>query len=195
MSAADSHHSVSEWLTTVNTSDGSADTAWHHLWDRYAPGVTALARQRLAQGRQKLAHEEDVVVEVFKELFRGVKAGRFPQLSTRDELQSILITIAQRRAIDVARRNDFRVAYEAGESALPCGNGDESSDRPLERVAASEHPPDLPLLACEEFCRLLECLETTRCVESLCCACSRPPTGRLPRPSGAASARCSARPS
>lgn len=76
MRESESHHSVSEWLTTVNTSGGSADTAWRHLCDRYAPSVTALARERLAQGRRKPADEEDVVVEVFNELFRGLKGDR-----------------------------------------------------------------------------------------------------------------------
>lgn len=159
MTECDSHHSVSDWLTTVNTSDGEAETAWRHLWDRYAPRVTALARERLGQGRQPLADEEDVVIEVFKELFRGMQAGRFPRLGNRDELQHILATITQRRAIDAARRNEFRGAHEVGESALPGADGGDSSDRPIDLVAAGEHPPDLSLLACEELSRLLDSLE------------------------------------
>ena len=56
----------------------------------YAPTVTSLARERLTHARKPLADEDDVAVEVFKELFRGVQAGRFPQLTNRDELQHIL---------------------------------------------------------------------------------------------------------
>ena len=115
MSEVNSDHSVSNWLTTINASHGEAETAWRRLWDRYAPGMTALARERLAHRRKPLADEEDVVIEAFKDLFRGVQGGCFGQLTNRDDLQQILITITHRRAIDAARRNEFRAAHEAGE--------------------------------------------------------------------------------
>jgi DNA-directed RNA polymerase specialized sigma24 family protein len=159
MSESSSHHSVSGWLSTVNSTHGEADTAWRHLWERYAPGMTELARGRLTPGRKPLADEEDVVVEVFKALFRGVQGGRFAHLSNRDDLQQILIMLTQRRAVDAARRNGVRTAHEIGESALQRADVGDGSDRPIERIAAADDPPDAPALARDELARLLDNLQ------------------------------------
>jgi len=153
------HGSVTAWLTTLTVSQGEADTAWRKLWHRYAPAMQALARRHLADGRKPLADDEDIVVEAFRDLFQGIQAGRFAQLTDRDDLQQILITITQRRAIDAARRNAFRTAHEAGESALPLGLGGASNPRGLDSLPGPENPPELPLLAREELARLLDALQ------------------------------------
>jgi DNA-directed RNA polymerase specialized sigma24 family protein len=159
MPEASSHHSVSDWLTTINRSQSDAETAWRQLWNRYAPGMMSLARRRLAEGRKPLVDEEDVVIEAFKELFRGVQRGTFARLANRDDLQQILITLTQRRAIDAARRNAYRAAHEAGESALPLPVTSEGSERPMERVPSKGAPPEFSMFAYDEFVRLLDSLE------------------------------------
>lgn len=158
MHDSDEHGSVTAWLKTITVSPGEADTAWRNLWERYAPAMRALARRHLAGGRKPLADEEDIVVEAFRDLFQGIQAGRFTQLTNRDDLQQILITITQRRAIDAVRKNAFRTAHEAGESALSYLNRGASSLRPLDCLPGPENPPELPLLACEELTRLLDAL-------------------------------------
>lgn len=159
MPESKNHHSVSEWLSTVNHTDGEAETAWCHLWERHAPGVTALARERLPQGRKPLADEDDDVVDVFKDLFRGMKEHRFAPPSNRDDLQQILVTITRHRAIDVARRNGFRAAHEVGESALQSADSGDGGDRPMDRVPAADDPPKMSVLACEVLSSLLDSLE------------------------------------
>lgn len=162
MHDSDVHGSVTAWLTTITASPGAADTAWGNLWERYAPAMQAQARRQLAGGRKPLADEDDVVVEAFRDLFQGIQAGRFAQLTDRDDLQQILITITRRRAVDAARRNAFRTAHEAGESALPLGLGGDGSPQGLDSVPGPENPPELPLLAREELTRLLDALQNDR---------------------------------
>lgn len=84
MSEINSQHSVSKWLTTINASHGEAETAWHHLWDRYAPGMTALARERLGRGRKPLADEEDVVIEASRDSGGRRSAGGHGQETGHD---------------------------------------------------------------------------------------------------------------
>jgi len=158
MSEQESHHSVSEWLTTVNTSAGEAETAWQQLWDRYAPQVLVLACERMTHARKPLLDESDGVVDVFQDLFRGVQAGRFPRLNNRDELQRLLRTITQRRAIDAARRNGGRGHREEGESAGPATDSELSGNSPLEQVAAASPAPEFTLVACETLAQLLDSL-------------------------------------
>ena len=89
MSEVNSDHSVSDWLTTINASHGEAETAWRRLWDRYAPGMTALAWERLGHRRKPLADEEDVVIEAFKDLARRWrKVASLASLSFRELWQT-----------------------------------------------------------------------------------------------------------
>jgi len=154
------HGSVTDWLTTISDAHGEADTAWRSLWERYAPVMQALARPYVGDGRKPLADDEDSVVEAFRDLFQGNQDGRFAQRTDRDDLQQILITITQRRAIDAARRNEFRTVHEAGESALPLGVGGAGTPQGMDHLPGPDNPPELPLLAREELTRLLDALQS-----------------------------------
>jgi hypothetical protein len=47
----------------------------------------------MAVARRRAADEEDVVQDAFHSFFRGVSAGRFPQLNDRDNLWRLLVAI------------------------------------------------------------------------------------------------------
>ena len=57
----------------------------------------------LKQGNND-ADEEDVAVSVFNGLCKGAAAGRFDQLHSRDDLWSLLVAIAGKKAADQIRR-------------------------------------------------------------------------------------------
>src|SRR5438270_7684759 len=89
--------SVTRWVTALKDGDAAAAQA---IWERYHGRLVALARDKLRAARRRAADEEDVVQNAFHSFFRGVAAGRFPQLDDRDNLWRLLVVITARKALD-----------------------------------------------------------------------------------------------
>ncbi|MEK6239206.1 MAG: ECF-type sigma factor, partial [Planctomycetales bacterium] len=91
------------------------------LWERYFPLLCDRARRKLEGVSRRMADEEDVALSAFDSFCRAAKAGRFPDLTDRDSLWYLLLSITARKAIDLSRhekrqkRGDGKVQ---GESAL-----------------------------------------------------------------------------
>lgn len=147
--------SVTLWMRQLQAGDTDAAQP---LWERYFAELVRLARARLRGARCGLADEEDVALSAFDSFCRGVGAGRFPQLSDRNNLWSILVTLTARKAIDLAnhearqKRGGGRVV---GESALA-----EDEERGLEQVVGAEPTPAFAAQVAEECRRLLALLDT-----------------------------------
>ena len=136
--------------------------AGHHeaaqpLWEQYYPRLVRLARKKLRGTSRRVANEEDVALSAFDSFCRGVARGDFPDVSDRNSLWALLVTITARKAIDVVnheRRAKRGGGAVRGESALqgPDGRGD------FDRVAGREPPPDFAAQVQGEFRRLLDLL-------------------------------------
>ena len=74
------------------------------FFDQYYDRTTRLAQRRLVNSNRREADEEDVAVSAFQSLFVALAAGRFPLLSSRDELWRLLATITARKAVQQTRR-------------------------------------------------------------------------------------------
>jgi hypothetical protein len=68
--------------------------------------MVELARVRLRSSRHKDTgcDEEDAALSAFDSVCAGLARGRFPQLSNRDELWSLLVVITTRKVQAQARR-------------------------------------------------------------------------------------------
>lgn len=90
---------VTLWLRALEEGDGdAAEQLWSHFFER----LTHLARRKLVQ--QRVVDGEDIVVSVFRRLCEGAEGGRFEQVSGRDELWKLLVSMTVRRSIDENRR-------------------------------------------------------------------------------------------
>jgi len=159
---ADEEKSVTQWIEDLKA--GNRDEASRRLWGRYFTRLARLAQARLRDVRGP-ADGEDVALSVFDSVFRGVAAGRFPDLGDRDDLWRLLVTITERKAIDLLRREGRAKrggARVVGEDAPPDGD----AEGVLARVAGREPTPEFAALAAEECERLLRLLgdETLRSV-------------------------------
>lgn len=130
------------------------DAATKAIWGRYFAQLVRLARQRLEHYRTRAVGEEDVALSTFDCLFRGLAEGRFPELSSRDGLFRLLVTITVRKAANCARnerrerRGGGRVVNEA------------TFDAPgvLALTASAEPTPEFAAMLADEYRRLLTCL-------------------------------------
>jgi DNA-directed RNA polymerase specialized sigma24 family protein len=93
--------SISEWFARLKA--GEAEAA-QKLWNRYSGKLQRIAKQRMNGWPRRIADEEDVALSAFGSIYRGAVNGRFEQISTRDELWWLLLSITKRKAVDHVRR-------------------------------------------------------------------------------------------
>ncbi len=153
-----SEHSVTRWIGQVKAGD---EAAAQSLWNRYFEKLVRLCRKKLPPHRRRGEDEEDVALSAVVRAFDGLRNGKFPQVTDRDDLWRLLVRIAAGKAIDRLRaeecvkRGGGRVL---GESAL--NRGDLSSFPDLDRVMGAEPSPDFAASVMEEYRRLLACLSS-----------------------------------
>ena len=92
--------SVSEWIEELKSGDRSAAT---HLWNRYHQNLLVYARRRLHKEARRVTDEEDLAATAFESFFSRIAAGQVPELSGRNELWALLLTIADRKAVNTVR--------------------------------------------------------------------------------------------
>lgn len=120
--------SVTLWLHDLK---GGDQRAAEQLWQRYFGQLVGLARSKLQGTSRTAADEEDVVQCAFDSLFRGLAAGRFPNMADRDDLWRLLVVITARKAID--QRHYQTRLKRGGGSASP-----RPAPRAIWEVAAGE---------------------------------------------------------
>lgn len=145
---------VTLWLRALE--EGNEDAA-EQLWGHFFERLTNLARRKLIQ--QRVVDGEDIVVSVFRRLCEGAEGGRFEQVSGRDELWKLLVSMTVRRSIDENRRlmADKRGgARVRGDSLLVQGDGDRQLS--WDQFAGDDVAPEFLVMVQEECDRLLESL-------------------------------------
>lgn len=91
---------VTLWIRDLKTGD---DDAPNQLWNHYFEQLVALAKSRMRHQPSRVADEEDVALSVFKSLCRGAENGRFTQITDRDDLWILLITMTKRKVVNQIR--------------------------------------------------------------------------------------------
>ena len=95
-----SQGSVTAWINLLKGGDAAAI---QRLWEAYFPRLVGMARKRLREAPRRAADEEDVALSAFDSFCDGVARGRFPQLTDRDDLWHVLVTITARKALQLLR--------------------------------------------------------------------------------------------
>ena len=156
----DDQGSVTQWLGELKSGDVEAAQS---LWDRYFPRLVVFARGRLRALHVATANadEEDAALSAFDSFCAGVARGRFPQLSDRDDLWRLLVTITGRKALDQAerkRRQKRGGGRLRNEADLVHGRG-RGPEMGLEQFVGQEPTPEFAALVAEEYRNRLEALE------------------------------------
>jgi DNA-directed RNA polymerase specialized sigma24 family protein len=145
--------SVTRWLGELRAGDPAAA---ERLWGRYFADLVRLARARLRMAPRAAEDEEDVALSAFDSFCTAATGGRFPRLDDRDDLWRVLVTVTERKAVSLIRRQrrlkrgGGRVANEA-DVAGP-GEG------LLDYLAGTAPTPEFAALVAEEYRRRLAAL-------------------------------------
>ena len=93
--------SVRELL--ASSKSGNTTDAIAGLWQRYYARLVEFAEQQLHGSYYADADEDDVATDSFFAFCLGVRLGMYPRLETRDDVWHILVKIASRKVVDLAR--------------------------------------------------------------------------------------------
>lgn len=96
------NHDPSVTSIIVSLKQGNSAAA-EQLWIQYFEKLVAAARRQLGDAPKRAYDEEDVAVSVFHSLCRGAERGHFKQLTDRDDLWALLLTMTKMKAIDRIR--------------------------------------------------------------------------------------------
>ncbi len=148
--------SVSTWIYRLQAGDQDAARP---LWQHYHARLIELARQQLAVPLRSAA--EDVAAMAFAGLCHAFQAGRYPDVTQRDDLWRLLLTITLNQARRVGRdstrqRRDLRRTVLAADLFdLP--------DADLDRLASHEPDATLAVELNDQVRALLERLPDDLC--------------------------------
>ena len=147
-----SRGSVTHWIDLLKAGEHAAAQP---LWERYFPRLVAKARARLRTTPRRAADEEDVALAAFDSFFRRAKQGKFPQLLDRNDLWQVLVMLAARKAVDLARHESRQKRGGRGEEAL---GATEDEAGAMAQVVGDEPTPEFAAQVAEECARLLDLL-------------------------------------
>ena len=83
-----------ELLQRVREGDDDAITK---LWEDYYQQLVRIAANRMPHNLRRTGDEEDIALSAFHSFIAGIRQDRFPDLSGRDNLWGLLITLTGRK--------------------------------------------------------------------------------------------------
>ncbi|MCA9239842.1 MAG: hypothetical protein KDA37_06570 [Planctomycetales bacterium] len=92
--------SVTHWLDGLRQGDSLAA---QELWNRYFARLASVAHSRLKHLARELS-SEDIALSALKSVMLGVRKDRYPDLTDRNSLWPLLVTITARKSVSEQRR-------------------------------------------------------------------------------------------
>ena len=120
--------SITAWIDGVRQGDALAA---ERLWNAYFQKLTAVARQRMDGARNVVTDEEDVALSAFHSFCQAARKGRFEQLTNRESLWPLLVSITANKSVDAVRRENRKKRGGTG-------SADADSDTPGRRVELAD---------------------------------------------------------
>jgi DNA-directed RNA polymerase specialized sigma24 family protein len=145
--------SVTRWLRELKAGDPAAA---QRLWARYFADLVRLARARLRKAPRAAEDEEDVALSAFGASCTAAARGRYPRLDDRYDLWRVLVTVTERKASDLLRRQR-RLKHGAGRVAPEADVAAPEGDL-LDYLAGTAPTPEFAALVAEEYRRRLAAL-------------------------------------
>ena len=133
-------NNVSHWIEQIKHGDSSAA---NRLWKLYFDRLVRAVRRRLYGQNRAISDEEDIVLSVFDSFYAAAEQGRFPDLSDRDDLWRLLLTMSARKVID-KRRHDQR-QRRGGDIKVHSMNTGESPSGIMDAIG-QEPSPEMVLM-------------------------------------------------
>ena len=148
--------SITAWIGDLKAGD---NLAAQRLWGHYFERLMRAAKRKMGNASRRIADEEDVALSVFHSLCNGASAGRFEQLSNRDDLWKLLVAITGMKAVDQIRRQMAQKrggGQVRGDSII--GTDEEGRVVGFDKFMHSDPTPEFLLLIDEQQTQLFDVL-------------------------------------
>ncbi len=153
--------SVTGWLERLETGD---DVAAAKLWNAYFDRLVHLANGRLQAKFAKVSDAEDIALSAFHCFCRGVENKKFPELTDRDGLWRLLVSITIHKLLHVVRDQK---RLKRGGQFRELNGLDSSSDSiaAVNRIVSREPSPEFAFEVAERYREMMLSLEDDELVQ------------------------------
>jgi RNA polymerase sigma factor (sigma-70 family) len=139
--------SVTNWLRKLEAGhDQAAQQLWHIFFER----LVLMAQQRMRATPLGVADAEDVALSAFASFCLGVQKQRFLELSDRNGLWRLLVSITLRKLMHMQRDQNRQ---KRGGDFRQIPQTSDSSDSPteIEQIIAREPTPEIAAQLAEQY--------------------------------------------
>ena len=145
---------VTIWLNQLIDGDNEAA---ENIYAHYFEQISNLAKRRMSPAYRRVADEEDVAQSVMRNLFDGISNGRYPELSSRENLWRLLVVMTARKAINVVEKQRAKKRGGGNVRGESIFQGPDSSEAAgFDRFAGASNTPDFIVQLAEESRRQIE---------------------------------------
>lgn len=152
---SETEDSVTIWISQLRAGDS---VAAQRLWETYFQRMVDLARRKLEGAVRVVADEEDVALSAFRSFCLRAQDGQFTQLSDRENLWPLLMTITANKSVDLLRKENRK---KRGGSGAAGDSQTRMRANPLSDLICSEPQPAFTAQLAEELAALLQNLDVS----------------------------------
>ena len=152
--------SVTNWLRKL---EAGHDEAAQRLWNVFFDHLVLLVQQRLRSSPRVIADAEDIALSAFASFCVGVRKQRFPELSDRNGLWSLLVSITLRKLMHMLRDQNrlkrggkFRQIAQMNDSFV--------GPTEIEQIIANEPTPEMAAQLAEQYEQWIRALDSEELV-------------------------------
>jgi RNA polymerase sigma factor (sigma-70 family) len=152
--------SVTNWLRKL---EAGHDEAAQRLWNVFFDHLVVLVQHRLRSSPRGIADAEDVALSAFASFCLGVQKQRFPELSDRNGLWSLLVSITLRKLMHMLR--DQNRQKRGGKfRQIPQMNDSFDGPTEIEQIIANEPTPEMAAQLAEQYEQWIRALDSEELV-------------------------------
>lgn len=155
---------VTEWLRRL---EAGHDLAAQRLWDLFFERLVRVAQDRMRTNDRRMADAEDVALSAFASFCRGVENQRFPELSDRQGLWRLLVSITIHKLLHL-QRDQNRLKRGGTFSAVETPANSDNGRSAVDELISREPTPEFAAEVAEQYDRWMKALgseELTRLAE------------------------------
>lgn len=147
---------VSVWIEGLRSGD---EQATRSVYNYFIDHLRKTVRRRISESTRPLYDEDDVAQSAFRSLYRGLAAGRYPDVQNRLSLWRLLLMIAARKVM-YRHRHDAQEMRDRKQE-IPLSLVFQESDsspgfEPTARIPTPEYTAEFEELCIELFQKLTD---------------------------------------
>lgn len=145
---------VTAWLRKL---EAGHDLAAQRLWDVFFERLVRLAQERMRTNDRRIADAEDVALSAFASFCRGVENQRFPELTDRQGLWRLLVSITIHKLLHLQRDQNRLKRGGQFRAAEPPANSERSA---VDDLISREPTPEFAAEVAEQYDRWMKALDS-----------------------------------